>query len=124
VNVTAICPKCASKEGRSVEAIYCECRTPQEPRPAGIDEMLRQSSPPEPQHTYLWMIVCVLSAILCMTSATFRDATPIAFGACAVLSATMTHQAFRYNRNDFPLVLDHWHKSYMCTRCGEVYVPA
>jgi hypothetical protein len=122
-SVTISCPKCASNEGKSVEDIYCECRTPHEPRQSSIDEMLKESLPPEPQHTSLWMIVTVLSGILCASSSAFQDATPVAFGACTLLSATMTHQAFRYNRNDFPLLLDHWHKSYMCTRCGEVYVP-
>ena len=118
------CPKCASSEGRSIEAIYCECQSVEMWSPPEREHLAVQSAPPEPQHTALWMVVTALCALLCAGSASFRDGSSLAFAACTLLSGVMTQQAIRYNRRDFPRLLDHWHKSLMCTRCGEVYVPA
>lgn len=81
-------------------------------------------APPEPQHTSLWLIVTSLFAMLCVGAATLRDGSSLVFAACTLLSGSMTYQSIHYNRVDFPRLVDYWQKSFMCTRCGEVYVPA
>ena len=116
------CPKCASSDGRSVEAIYCECETS-----SGTFRRIRAASrhfaPPEARHPRFWLSMSIAFTALTAWSAFSATSTLAALGACALLSGWMAYDASRYNRSDLPRLLDYWHHAFMCSRCGEVYVP-
>ena len=120
--MTITCPKCASSEGRSIEEIYCECRTPEQECAAVPAGLKRQAAPPARRHPVLWLSMTMLFAMFTVT--TFSSiSTTIALVACASLSAWMAREATEYNRSDLPRLLEYWHRSFMCKRCGEVFVP-
>ena len=120
--VNICCPKCASSDGRSVEAIYCECNAPQR-RFRRIRAMSRHFAPPEPKHPKFWLSMSIVFAALTGWSTFAASSAATALGACALLSGWMAYEASRYNRADLPRLLDYWHHAFMCSRCGEVYVP-
>jgi len=122
-DVTISCPKCASSEGKSIEAIYCECRTPQNAQRAITAELSRQSAPPGRRHPAWWMIIAAMFLIAAGFSGIARDSTTLALLTCAALSALMAHDADKYNELDLPRLLEYWHRAFMCERCGEVFVP-
>ena len=117
------CPKCASPEGRSIEAIYCECKTPEKERPPIPEELSRQSAPPARRHPMFWLSLGIVFAILTVVTLPASASTTSALSTCAMLSAFMSRQAMNYNRADLPRLLEYWHRSFICTRCGEVFVP-
>ena len=69
---------------------------------------------------------CVLSAAFAILSlSTLHSSwTPAALAACAILAGWMARDAVHYNSADLPRLLEYWHRSLMCSRCGEVFVPA
>jgi hypothetical protein len=117
------CPKCASGEGRSIEAIYCECRTPERERAPIPAELSRQSAPPERRHPAFWLSMAIVFAVLTAVMLPSSGSTTGALSACAMLSGWMSREATNYNRSDLPRLLEYWHRSFICTRCGEVFVP-
>jgi hypothetical protein len=117
------CPKCASSDGKSIEAIYCECRTPGRERPEISEDLSRQSAPPLPRRPVLWLSLSIVFAAMVIAAFSSSIPTATAFAACAALSAWMAREAVAYNRSDLPRLLEYWHRSFICTRCGEVFVP-
>lgn len=118
--MTICCPKCASSEGRSIEAIY---RTPEKERPAIAPALARQSEPPEARHPGFWLALTIAFALITVTRFSWSSATA-ALALCALLSGAMARETLKYNRLYLPRLLDYWHRSFICTRCGEVFVPA
>lgn len=114
--MTISCPKCASRDGRSIEAIYCECANGEIPR-----TLTRESAPPAARRPTAWLAMTFWFVILSVNT---RGETTLALITCALLSAWMARDAIRYNRADLPRLTEYWHRSFMCTRCGEVFVPA
>ena len=123
VNVTICCPKCASSEGRSVEALYTESKTPDKEQSSIGADLSRQTAPPERRHPAFWISLTILFTILSAITLKSLSQTAAALTACAILSGWMAHEAIEYNRADLPRLLDYWHHSIMCARCGQVFVP-
>ncbi|HKY97134.1 MAG TPA: hypothetical protein VJL35_04700 [Gemmatimonadaceae bacterium] len=113
------CPKCASSEGQSIEALY---KTPEEERPAIAAHLSRQSEPPEARHPRLWLALTIVFTVMSITTFGGTRETA-ALMLCGVLSAAMAREALTYNRLYLPRLLEYWHRSFICTRCGEVFVP-
>lgn len=118
--MTICCPKCASSEGRSIEAIY---KTPERDRPAIAPELARQSQPPEARHPWFWLALTITFAAATVSRYSWTSSTA-ALALCTTLSGAMTRDALMYNRVYLPRLLEYWHRSFVCTRCGEVFVPA
>jgi hypothetical protein len=64
-----------------------------------------------------------MTIVFVILSVDTRGQTTIALITCALLSAWMARDALRYNRADLPRLTEYWHHAFMCTRCGEVFVP-
>lgn len=122
--VTICCPKCASSNGRSIEAVYCECKDPQRENVAIASGLSRQSAPPERRHSGWWLALTGLFIVLTIVTVRSWSVSTTALGACAILSAIMARDAIQYNRCDLPRLLEYWRRSFICTTCGEVFVPA
>jgi hypothetical protein len=114
------CPKCASSEGQSIEAIY---KTPEKERPPIAARLSPDSRPPEVKHPRFWFGLTVAFVLLSLSRLSFTSETA-ALAFCASLSASMARDALTYNRQYLPRLLEYWHRSFICTRCGEVFVPA
>ena len=114
------CPKCASSQGQSIEAIY---KTPEKDRPAIAARLARESGPPAVRHPRFWSGLTVAFVLMSAIRLSFTSETA-ALIICAILSAAMARDAYRYNRKYLPRLLEYWHRSFVCTRCGEVFVPA
>lgn len=72
----------------------------------------------------MWGLLSAIFAILSITTLASDRAATAALLACAILSGWMARDALHYNSADFPRLLEYWHRSLMCNRCGEVFVPA
>jgi hypothetical protein len=114
------CPKCASSKGQSIEAIY---KTPEKERSAIAARLFRESAPPEVRHPRFWFGLTAVFVLISATRLSFTSETA-ALIICAILSAAMARDSLRYNRHYLPRLLEYWHRSFVCTRCGEVFVPA
>ena len=122
--MTISCPKCASRDGRSVESIYCQCTSAQESTSLTTIRLSRKAAPPSPRHPLAWQVLAAVFAIAGLSALRSDVAASAAFTTCAILSGWMARDALRYNNADLPRLLDYWHHSLMCTRCGEMFIPA
>ena len=122
--MTVTCPKCASCEARSIEAIYCECASQGATVAPGLIRFFRQAAPPDRRHPLFWMALTALFTVLVVSGLPSLNGSSGALAACGLLSAWMAREAVRYNRVDLPKLAEYWRRSFICTRCGEVYVPA
>jgi hypothetical protein len=145
------CPKCTSGEVRKLSMIYNEglsiINTRTQSSAAGIGfsgggvgfgsshgsahttgrqqtALSKQASPPAKKHTILWGGASVIMAIWTLTSF-----FPITFGSFILLGLTalgvrLTLKAWQFNRDEYPDMYAKWEQSFMCNRCGEVFVPA
>lgn len=123
-NMTICCPKCASSEGRSIEAIYCECKTPDSAQRAINAHLSRQSEPPGPRHPVYWVAFASLLTIAAVASVPYSASTSLSLFLCVGLCAWMAREADRYNVDEFPRLVEYWHRAFVCERCGAVFVPA
>ena len=105
-----------------MEAIYCECSATD--LPGALRTLSRQSAPPDRRHTSFWLVLTLFFTAISAVALFTGEESSIAFAACTMLSGRMSRDSMRYNRADFPRLLDYWHRSFICMRCGEVYVPA
>ena len=121
--MTINCPKCASTEGRSIEAIYCEC-TASGSEPFDLARFFRQATPPDRRHPKFWMALTALFIALSLGGLLSASTSTASFAICGLLSGVMTRDAAAFNRAVHPRLLEYWHRSFICTRCGAVYVPA
>lgn len=119
--MTICCPKCASSDGRSVESIYCECSA-NEKKSAAV--LLRQAAPPGPRHPQWWFALAVAFTASAAVTIPNADTTTVALLIGAALSGLMARDAVVYNRSILPRLLEYWHRSFMCTRCGQVFLTA
>ena len=122
--MTICCPKCASSEGRRIETIYAESKTPPRGNDAVNDELTRQSAPPARRHPIFWIAFASVLFIAAIASLTSEATTTLALFLCAGVVVWMAREADRYNHLELPRLLDYWHHAFICARCGEVFVPA
>lgn len=118
------CPKCASSDGRSIESIYCECSENEDAGRADAAVLLRESAPPGRRHPHWWLAIALVFAASAGVTVSTAGATTAALLACAGLSGWMARDAINYNRLILPRLLEYWHRSFMCSRCGQVFLIA
>jgi hypothetical protein len=122
--MTICCPKCASSEGRRIEAIYQECKTSQQHTEPHNAVLTRQTAPPQRKHPIFWIAFASVLSVAAIASVTIRASTTIALLLCTILTLWKAREADRYNQLELPRLLDYWHHALICARCGEVFVPA
>lgn len=106
--VTISCPKCASRNGSTLESVY-ENGAP------------KQAAPPETMEVNGWLYLALGSALALAAihpGMTWRGG---AFAAIAASAAMMGIRATLFNTRRLPLLRDRWEKSVMCSRCGHVF---
>jgi len=118
------CPKCASSEGRRIEAIYAECKTPTDEHDPVNAELSRQSAPPVRKHPIYWVAFASVLSIAALASFTWRESVAVTLLLSTGLVVLKARDADRYNQFELPRLLDYWHHAVICGCCGEVFVPA
>ena len=141
------CPKCTSGEVRKLAMIYNEglsiINTQTVGSGVGVGRggmafgggsatttgrqqtaLSKQAAPPSKKHAILWSGLAVIMGIW-----TFTSFFPISFGSFLLLGLTalavrFALKAFQFNREEYPGMYARWEQSFMCNRCGEVFVPA
>ena len=53
----------------------------------------------------------------------FEDLATGSFFVLAVVAFLLLMKAFRYNRRTLPMLLLRWNMSFICSRCGQVFIP-
>jgi hypothetical protein len=71
-----------------------------------------------------WLSLAVFFTVLAIAAVPLWTPTTAALGTCAFLAGCMTREAAQYNRSCLPRLLEYWRRSFICTRCGEVFVPS
>ena len=104
------CPKCASREVRAV------CRV--ESADGGP-----LSLPPAPRPWIPWGLVSAAAVILGVGSLPQRRVLAIGAAAGALFAFLGAFAALRHNRWTYPAQRERWERSFLCERCGEVFVP-
>lgn len=145
------CPKCTSAEVRKLSMIYKEglsiINTTTQSSGSGMafsgggvgfgtsrgsasttgrqqTALSKQASPPGKKHAILWSIAAVIMGIWTLTSF-----FPISMGSLLLLGATVLAgrfalKGFQWNKEEYPGLYARWEQSFMCNRCGEVFVLA
>jgi hypothetical protein len=121
--VTISCPKCASRDGRSIEAIYCEYKTPTQSQQTITAELSQRSAPPGRRHPVYWIALACFLSVTAIAVARYSAPTSSALLISVAMCVWMARDADRYNVFDFPRLAEYWHRAFMCERCGEVFVP-
>ena len=65
-----------------------------------------------------------IAGLICAFAAGCASRSAAALAMCGLLSACMAREAIRYNRVDLPKLEEYWRRSFICMRCGEVFVPS
>lgn len=121
--VTISCPKCASREGKSIEEMYIERTTPDHEHAPLPAELARQASPPIRRHPFWWLAASVTFFVLASITLEAPGSVTVALATCGALSAWMERDANRYNELYLPRLTEYWHRAFICERCGEIFVP-
>ncbi len=145
------CPKCTSGEVRKLSMIYKEglsiITTRTQSAGSGMavggggvafgsgrgsatttgkqqTALSKEASPPGKKHAILWSIAAVIMGIWTLSSF-----FPISLGSLLLLGATVLAgrfalKGFQWNKEEYPGLYARWEQSFMCNRCGEVFVLA
>ncbi len=82
----------------------------------------KQVTPPEKRVWTLWSVLALGAMLGSLPGIRHPGVLNlIAFGV-AVLAARMGIRAHQYNANDYPRIYREWEQSFMCSRCGEIFV--
>lgn len=106
----AECPKCASREVRAISLVE-------------TTDGASLSMPPAPRPWIPWGLVAAAAVILVVGSLPHRRV--LAFGAAvgALLASLGAFTALRHNKWTYPAQRERWERSFLCERCGELFVP-
>jgi hypothetical protein len=82
----------------------------------------REAAPPAKHRFVVWVIVAVLAGLYVLTTlSNFGTGTLLMLGATAG-SIVMARRARHFNLREHPGLMSNWEKSFMCNRCGQVFV--
>lgn len=96
------CPKCASTAVR----------------PLGIADM----APPGKRWWRPWALLAAECGLIALAGRDRLEAVMTPALAAAVVATWLALRAWRYNTMRLPKLLRRWEQSFMCDRCGEVFV--
>jgi hypothetical protein len=117
------CPRCGSAEIRKLSLIY-QTGLPAnaERKPAHEAALSKQAAPPTKKPAVMWVVAAfmfVIVAVAMLWSSRAMTAMAFLFLAIAIGFAV---RAMTYNSMVFPRLHDQWERSFMCNRCGNIFV--
>jgi hypothetical protein len=93
-----------------------------EGKPPHETALSKQAAPPTKKPAVMWAAAAAVFAILAVLSLSSSAVmTAMAFGSVAVAIGFAT-RAMTYNSLVFPRLYEQWAHSFMCARCGRVFV--
>ena len=96
--------------------------TPREGKPPHETALTKQAAPPTKKPAVMWAAAAAVFAIIAVL---FLSSSPVmttmAFGSVAVAIGFAT-RATTYNSMVFPRLYEQWARSFMCARCGSVFM--
>jgi hypothetical protein len=116
------CPRCGSPDVRQLSLIHVT-GLPTAARNGRVAQsaLSRSAAPPVKKHAVLWSLLSVVAAVVATTTFAVGGSGPVVVAAVAVLAAAFAVRAARYNAKVYPELRRLWERSFMCTRCGDVF---
>lgn len=126
------CPRCRSENVQSCPVIYqsgtsgsasvtAADRFIAVTRGKTMTDLARSVAPPMRKKTGWWVTVVLICVTLLLLNTNHTWLIVIALGA-ACLSGKDNFDAKEYNEQIWPRIYDTWLHSYLCHRCGNIFV--
>lgn len=115
--MSVACPTCASRQVRRLSSVYAETH--------GRDSaaLTRQASPPGKKPWFLWGLLAAVPMAAGAATIAHPGVGTFLWACAAVLALRFAMRSRQYNADIYPLLYRRWEDSFMCSRCGEKFVP-
>lgn len=143
--MNVLCPKCTSGEVRSLSLIYREGLSHSVTNTTGTGfggarggfgggtmsavshgrsqtVLSKEAAPPSKKRVVTWLVLTVIFSFLFLGSTKDFGVSTLVFAGVAALSIWMAMNNREYNATQFPELYSRWQRSFMCNRCGAVFV--
>ena len=140
-----VCPKCASVEARSLSLIYREGLSHTQTNTTGVGfggaaggvgagtvsavshgrsqtALSKEASPPTRKNVIGWLLLTIFFGFFFLGSIKSFGLMTIIFAGIAALGFWMAKNNREYNASQFPELYNRWQQSFMCNRCGAVFI--
>ena len=106
------CPKCASVDVRKLSLVY------------GSDQgaLSRVAAPPVKKPWATWAATAVLSFLPVFAHVREPGPGTVLMMGISALTAGFAFNAWTYNARVHPALLERWQRSFLCNRCGNVFI--
>lgn len=84
--------------------------------------LARQVSPPHRRNVGGWLLVAIVFGVLLLISLPDPGLRALIYAGLAGLGGWMVKANREYNAIVLPALLIRWEQSFMCNRCGEIFV--
>ena len=106
------CPKCASVDVRKLSLVHGSDRGP----------LSRVAAPPAKKPWALWAATAAVSSLPVVANVRQPGTWTVLMMGIAALAAGFAFNAWTYNSRVHPALLERWQQSFLCNRCGNVFV--
>jgi hypothetical protein len=87
-------------------------------------QLSKQASPPGKKAWLLWSAVAVICGFLALGSLAHPGVGLLFYVGITALAVRFALKGRAYNSEVYPELYQKWERSFMCNRCGEMFVPA
>lgn len=139
------CPKCSSSEARSLSLIHREGLTNTQGQTAGTSVgslggslgvstmrgtitaqsqtvLSKEAAPPEARAFFPWVLSAIVLGLFVLAQLGDIGFWTVVAALLAVLSVLQAKRARAFNTQELPGLKARWDQSFMCNRCGQVFV--
>ena len=106
------CPKCASVDVRKLSLVHESDQGP----------LSRVAAPPAKKPWALWAAAAAVSSLPVLVHARQPGTGTLLMMGVAALTAGFAFNAWMFNSRVHPALLERWQQSFLCNRCGNVFV--